>query len=173
MDSPHYNLIGLTFEPTVASLHLRRSYGLNNMILVDNRGYPDVYRTVSEILEAYYVSMIELIQQLIATKISEAETKIRTLTERMRFVNLVLNGTIVVQKVSKKQVHAEMDRQDPPIDHEIFNGLGLSALTIEGLEDLQHKIVLETNKIKEIQGQTPQNVWLTWLKSLVTVLPAE
>jgi len=170
-DFPHYIVYDLNFEPTIASLRLRRSYGLNNMILVDDRGYPTTYRTASAILEVYYASMLALIQNLIRTRITNAENKIELLQERIRFVSLVLDGTIVVQRVSKKAVHVAMDQQVPPIAHAIFDDLSMSALTLDGLDDMHHKIKVETAKIAELKVTRAEAVWLEWLKALIPHLP--
>lgn len=89
-----FTLSGVTGKPNLANLRLTKSNGLTNMVLLDKIGRPRKFEDVYEIMETFFEIRLEAYDErrkYMATKIDE---DIKTLQDKLKFAELVCNGTI-------------------------------------------------------------------------------
>jgi DNA topoisomerase II len=163
---PRYELRGLAFKPTIVSLRLRRTQGLNSMILINDEGRPRPYSRVRDILEDYYISMLQVFEQLIVSWREECKQRIVTLRERIQFVTLVaVEGKIGILNVPRAEVYTQMDAHGLSRHH--YTKMGLNALSRESIPEMQAQVLQGEERLRELEALRPEAVWTQRLQTLM------
>ena len=84
-------------NPTYRKLRLQRSFGLSNMVLLDNNNRPIKYSSTLEILESFYVLRLPYYEMRRQNIIAEIGERIQYLNNKIRFIRSVIAGHELVQ----------------------------------------------------------------------------
>ena len=87
------------------------------------------------------------------------------LSERYRFIELVMNDKILVFRKTKDHILAQLKQHDfKPCYHENLLGVRISAFTTENLNALEARRKEYHDRIRKIKTQTNADLWLEDLK---------
>ena len=139
------------------TLKLVKSYGISNMYLIDDNGYPSKYNTIEEILELYYSNMINVYSKLILKRISDTEILIEDLNIELKFVTLLVSETIKFRDVKKKDIILQMKTHKIP--ENLLNKIKVFELSEDEIKDLKKKIKDTELELIKIKTQTPEKLW--------------
>jgi len=108
--------------------------------------------------------------------IAEIEKELNIINNRIRFINIILNGQLIVQKRKKKDIEVDLvssqfDKLDGSYDYLL--GMKIYSLTTEKINELakrQKQLQRELNAIKKKQ---PKDLWIEDLNILEPLLIEE
>lgn len=147
----------LTDEDILKMLRLRRSYGISNMTLLDDQGYPKYYETAISILETYF-------QQRLNEYAKRKDHILRNITEQIQiidwkviFVTAIVEGKLEIRNRPKADIHKDMDQLGVP--HEYLDKIKIYALTREEIEKLNLKREEEYRRMAEYKELHPAVLW--------------
>lgn len=175
-ETPGFDITGFVSEsrPSYPQLHLQKSFGLENMILIDEAGYPHKFKGVPEIMEAYYQSMIQIYTQLVQKRISETETELIDLSYRRRLIQLIISESedpkerIFVLRQSRAQVLAQLDSHQIP--RRFINKILLLNLTSDDIAQCDQDILGKQAELEKHKQTRPQEIWAERLRHFETEL---
>lgn len=150
--------------PNHKSLKLIRSFGISNITLIDHNGFPTQYKNMQEVMEKYYIHMIEHYNQLIQRRIDIQKQKVTDITYKMKFIIHVLREEIKIIKVKEDIISEKMKELDIPFEYyEKSKGKDFS---IESYERYRKSLEETKTTLKETEELTPEKVWLEKLNIL-------
>ena len=173
-NSVYFELTGFKAQPTHKNLRLQQSFGLTNMVMLDLQNAPKRYPNIQDVLEDFYQHRYPYYQARKAHILSSLQAQIDKFSHKMKFIQLVLNGVIIVYEAGsgnrrktrkKSEILAQMLEHSIPTY--IFDDIKLTHLSEDDVENLNQKInalVAERTKIESISaGQ----MWLNDIDEFV------
>lgn len=182
-DKPHFEIYGMK-TATLRTLKLIKSYGLSNMVMLDNYNRPVKYKDESEILETFYHLRLECYRKRKEYIINNIGEKIKILNEKIRFILAVIKGheivksnpkitqeqanqqeAILVMGRNKELIKEQMERMG--FDNELLKKVTLYQCTAEEVQTAKEEIN-DLEQEKKIKEETrPEDFWLSDLKEFV------
>jgi DNA topoisomerase-2 len=173
------DLVILTSKPLIseesvlncvkAKLKMSKAYGMSNIKLIDDNGFPIYFDTVQDVIEKYYETMIELYKLSIEKRLKNAEDQLSDLNIHLKLINLINDSKIIIVDNagarSEENIKKQLERNCIPIDY--YDKIKLSELS--KVSNFELKIEKQKNKILEMKGETAE---LLWIKDLETFLTA-
>lgn len=153
-----FTLYGFKDEPTINNLRLKKTYGMSNMVLLDETNKPVRYDTAFDIMESFYVQRLRIYQLRKDYIISAIQKKIINLGYKIRFIQAILNKQIKVKNVKKTIVYQIMDQLQIP--HEIYDNAKLTHLSEEDIIRFKQEIVENEQNLIDVQQKTIEAMWL-------------
>jgi DNA topoisomerase-2 len=149
---------------TLKLLKLTRSYGLTNMVLLDNNNVPKKFKSIENILEEFYKNRKPIYELRKNYQIKEFEKVIKSLSNKKKFISFIINGTIDIYNKKKFDILLQMKSFEIP--EELFTNLRLSSLSEDEMKDLENQIKeLEQQKLTLSQTSS-EKLWINDLISL-------
>ena len=166
-DPDHVDIFVAGFSnPSNKALRLRKSLGLTNMVLLDERRLPTKCESATVWLERFYTWRLpfyakrkEILLRTLKADAEEAEAK-------RAFVAAVVTGALVVVKQTKEQVVARCKelRLQPR-----YLSLPITQLTQDDITELEKRAQALQDKYTDLLGRTPESLWVDDLHSFVAV----
>ena len=172
-------------------LKLSKSAKTTNMHLFSPEGRIEKYATAEEIVSVHHAVRLELYSKRKAYQLAELQRQIKEHEERVRFVQLLLHGTVVLKGVEMAHLERLLGPgwgEDAlpaitglgpghPDDHVLANGFGfaepakllalpMSALTATAVERLLATVTNKKAEHKTLEETTPKQLWLADLDAL-------
>ena len=183
-DKPNFEIFGMK-TPSVKALKLTKSFGMSNMVLLDNENRPVKYETVDTLMETfysirlgYYVKRKEyIIQNIIETII--------TLNAKIRYILAVIKGYELLKtnpKITPEEALAQdallvMNRKKKDIitlmeqgkyDVDLLQKVTFYHCTEDEVASAQEKLLsLEAEKTAT-ENKKPESFWLEDLEKFTT-----
>jgi DNA gyrase/topoisomerase IV subunit A len=118
--------------------------------LIDINGYPTKFENTNQILEVYYNRMIQLYDRVKAVRLENIEKEITDLTYRIRFIQAIIDKTLIVMERKKADIIKDMCVMKPPIPEKYLNNAKVHELTKEDIEEMTQKRI----KLQELRTTT-------------------
>lgn len=175
-DYPEYTLIGFQNDKGAnhRTLRLQRSFGLGNITLIDTEGFPQHFDNVDEMLEMYYLSMIEVFEANRQCQLKDIQDQIYVMSEKLRYILEVLKyeetrdlpeserqGLWIVGR-KKADVFADMDRMK--FNRDLLKKVHFSDCTYEEIENIKQDIEKLNSSFTELDAKRPQDLWIAKLE---------
>jgi DNA topoisomerase-2 len=149
----------LDFEkPTIERLRLKKSFGLSNMILLDEGGYPQRFRSAADIMEAFYQARLPWYEKRKQHQVGVLRKEIERLRAKIHFIDAVNSGELVIRERSTQDVKAQMARLRIP--DELFEHVTVASLAKDKLAELSAKLAELSEKLKTYETRSPGQLWL-------------
>lgn len=172
----HFKIHGMK-NPSITSLKLRKTYGLSNMVLLDNNNKPGKYETANDLMETFYYLRLGYYQKRKDNIISEIGNRIELLNKKIKFILAVIKGNeviktqpniteeeannleaILVMGNSKAKIKSQMERCGFDVD--LLKKVTLYQCTEEEIQTAHQEITdLEANKLVKEKTE-PEDLWL-------------
>jgi DNA topoisomerase-2 len=155
---------------------LRRSIPLSNMVAIDPDGLPKRYTRVEHIMNDHFVERRRVYHLRHAHLLSKLEAEIEFLSERARFILLVLDKKIVLARKSREFVltqlkkHNFSPRATGSSDEPSFAYLckmPIDSLTKEELDRLLAKRDKHQEEFDRLKETLPEELWLADVSALI------
>jgi DNA topoisomerase II len=182
-DKPHFEIYGMK-NPSSKNLKLIKSYGMSNMVLLDNNNKPVKYEMVNDILETFYTIRLGYYQKRKDYILKDIEDQIKVLNNKINFILAVIKGYEMIQvnpkitldevnaaggilavKRSKKEVSFQMEKCG--FDPELLKKISLYSLTLEEVQSLRDEIMGLENKRKNKEETKIEQFWLDDLEEFL------
>ena len=163
----YFEIYGFKDTPNIASLKLKKSYGLTNMVLLDENDRPTRYDTSHDILQAYYLRRLPAYQRRKDYILGDLSKQIETLNHKIRFIRAILDKEIRIKNRKTAETKARMAELGIP--GELLDSTSLRHLSEEDIAALMAKIQAKTAEIQTLLGTTPEQMWTRELDELERV----
>jgi len=150
------------------SLRLIRSFGLSNMVLLDDDNKPKRYNSVVDILEEFYRRRLIYYGKRKELMLDRLKKKIKDIEDIVKLFELIVDGKLVIINEPYEVVKSRLI--ECSIDYKILDKIKLSNCSREEinrrLEEL-NTLKLEMDRLYNI---TPETLWLRDLDELEAVI---
>ena len=146
-------------------LKLTSTISTNNMHLFDAKHHIVHYRSTDEIVRAF-VEVRRRYYDLRKNYLLGVYTdEFKKLTEKIRFMRLVMDDTITVFKKSRDNIAKQLTTHlFPASEHEALLSVRLSSFTEENIKQLEQKIKEYKRSIADLEARTIEQLWISDLE---------
>ena len=145
-------------NPSFKNLHLERSYGLSNMVLLNKENRPSKYGSANEIIEAFYNERLpyyekrrQLIMEQLTKEIAKKEMKIK-------FIQAYRDKKFKTRNRDKAELVGDLNKLG--ISGEILDHVTFTNVTKQGVEPLMKEIADLEYRKKYYETVEPQKLWI-------------
>lgn len=147
---------------TMQTLRLQKSYGLSNMTLIDDDGYPHHFPNTQRVMEKYYDSMLHIYTMVAAQRVADAEAKLVDKCYQHQLISLIaLEEKIIVFKNgcvrSEEDVYGQMAPFNIP--RKYYDSLKMRDCNRGEITSLASQIETLKAKILALRQVRPQHLW--------------
>lgn len=145
-------------------LRLRRSYGISNMVLLDEQGRPMIFETATHIIDYFYRKRLPVYEVRKQHDLNEINNNIIKLELTRRLCDLVLKNPERFLNVTKKDIEAFLSQYQIPF--EIFSKVKLYQTSPEKIKELEKKIEEEKERYTRLFNTDVRQIWGSELMDL-------
>eukprot|EP00948_MAST-09A_sp_MAST-9A-sp1_P003063 g3063.t1 len=148
---------------------LETSISLNNMQLFTTDGTIKHYNSPEDIIRDFYPQRLVLYQKRKANLVANAEMEYVRISNKARFIQMVTDSEITIQKKKKKQLVEELESLDfVKVDgsFDYLLSMPIYSLTVEKADQLFDQLDEKTEYLEMIRGKRVQDIWLEDLQEL-------
>lgn len=143
----------------------------NNMHLFDYDDKLKKYNSIMEIIKDYYKKRLEMYDVRKLHMIQQTEKDARILSNKAKYIQEILNGTIDLRKKKTKEIDDMLekkgyDRQENDNDYKYLVKMPMDSVSIENAEKLLNEYKCKQNELKTIKETSIQTMWLHELSEL-------
>ena len=132
------------------------------------------YKSVEELLEAFYKVRYEYYQKRIDYQIKKITDTLILNASKYTFIKGIIDGTIVINNKSDDAIYSQLDKIDAikRVDdsYSYLLNIPCSQLTKEKYQKLKDQIKEDKAKLQEAKKMTVENLWNHDLDELLKVL---
>lgn len=157
----------------VKNLKLEKSFLISNMHLFDYNGLIKKYNNVYEIINEWMTYRFPWYQVRKNNMIDDLSDELAILTNKYRFLKMIMDDELIVYRVPKKQVEQNLIELEFDMVDDSFNyllNLPITSFTADMLDKLQNNINDLSNKLEIIQNTSEQQMWLNDLNDLENII---
>ena len=158
-----YPRSGSDFEFTTSSLRLETILYTSNMVTFTDNNKLHHFKTVDEIMHAFCNKRLSTYTLRKKYILSKLQSELDLLRNKMKFIDMVLEGKIVIFRVKRAVLVDLLDKHrfsriEGSYDYLI--DMKLSVFTSERLDSLNTKLESVVNEIKIIEKTSEKEMWL-------------
>lgn len=149
LDKASFEIINARSLKTT-QLRLKRSFGLNNMILLGPNNFPLIYKDAVSILNAFYEFRIKIYQERKRYYIEDISKQLAKFRDKKKIIMLIVEKKIIAVGRDEQAVVEEF-RKHGVENPEIYTQLSFKQMTLEHIEKIQKQeddILVELNFYK-------------------------
>lgn len=153
-------------NPSNKALRLRRSFGLTNMVLLDEHKLPQKKASVTEWLETFYAWRLPFYAKRKAYIMKQLNEKIKDAEKKQAFIKAVVSGDLVVVQRPKQVIVDDCKARglDPA-----FLALAITHLSQDDITELEQQVVSLKTQWGELEGRDPKALWVEDLHAFLKV----
>lgn len=140
------------------TLKLTSAFGLTNMVLIDQRGFPHFYDSVESIMEIYYHNMISMYAKYLEYKIETLKSNLVDIEHVRHFIELVVNDQIIVFKRKRSDIFEQMEAFGIPTKY--YGDIKISQCDMDDVEKLTEKLNKMRKELELYMTYTPAGYWM-------------
>ncbi len=162
---PLFTIIGFS-NPSLKNLRLIRSFGMTNMVMLNDDDRPVKYDSLREILTTFVERRLPYYQMRKDQMISEIDVKINECSDKIRFIDAILTKQLKYKRRSKNDIYVDMDNLGIP--RKLLSTTSFSSLSEEDIQKLEDEISSFRQRREQIESTTPQEFWISDLNEFET-----
>ena len=142
-----------------------------NMHLFDAQDKLKKYESVTEIIDDYFGTRLELFQTRKDYLILALQKELNVLQNKVRYITELLEGTIDLRRMKKEAIREMMEDKsydwiDGDHDYKYLIKMSMDSVSDENVEKLQKEFLQKQKELADIMGTSPQSMWLQELNIL-------
>jgi len=158
-----------------STLQLSVTIATSNMYLFDESQKIGKFDTINQILEKHYQVRLNLYERRRTHILAELALEIDQLSERIRFLNLIMDNKLCVYRIPKPEVVSKLRQLkfktfDGDNDYSYLLDQSIGKFTNEEIAKLQTKLEQTRATHATLNAKTPENLWEEELDVLEKVL---
>ena len=159
----------VTNDFVVKLFKLRTSIKNTNMVAFDSDDKINRYWSLDEIVRDWFYVRFELYEKRIDYIIKQLTDQHLELSEKCRFINEVVNGTIIINKRKKVDLVQELkSKKYVKIDNLL--AMPIYSLTREKIDSLNKQMEIINSRLNYYKTVTVQQLWLNDIEELTNAL---
>jgi DNA topoisomerase-2 len=153
------------------TLKLYTTGSSSNMHLFDANDKLKKYANVTDIIDDYYTTRLELYEMRKTYLMKAISQDVSLLSNKAKYIQEVINDTIDLRKKTKDQVHEMLlkkgyDQLGKEADFKYLTKMAMDSVTEENVAKLLKEHGDKVAELEKIQSTTIQTMWLTELETL-------
>ena len=184
-EAPKFEIYGMK-NPSLKKLKLIKTYGMSNMVLLDNDNRPVKYKNANDIMETFYSIRLSYYDKRKKYILKNIQETIQLLNLKIKFILSVLKGIEMIQENSnisledmnkdggiltigknKQNIMIQMNRCG--FDEDLLKKISLYNLTKEETDKFKEEINQLENEYKIKEETKPEQFWLDDISEFVKV----
>ena len=158
-------------ELLVKDFKLKATVDTGNMHAFDRHGAMTKYNRVQDIMAEFYSARLTLYGARKATQMAELVQKLEKETNKIRFLNLIVNGHLTFRGKIKSTLLSELQQlQFPPESHEYLLGMTMWNMTADKINTLERDKITTEQYIAHLRHTSTKAMWLHDLNEIEKVL---
>jgi DNA topoisomerase-2 len=142
-----------------------------NMHLFDAQDKLKKYESVTEIIDDYFGTRLELFQTRKDYLILALQKELNVLQNKVKYITELLEGTIDLRRMKKEAIREMMENKnydwiDGDHDYKYLIKMSMDSVSDENVEKLQKEFLQKQKELADIMGTSPQSMWLQELQIL-------
>lgn len=143
-------------DANLTSLHLQRSYGMTNMVLLDENDRPIKYSSITAILEAFYRHRLPYFAERKKIRLQKYEDDINKLDAKARFIE-----AFKAKKINLDASNEEIDTVLAQLNIPTWvRDIKTRSLAKQDTEKLYREMGELRNEMDEYTKKRPEDLWL-------------
>jgi DNA gyrase/topoisomerase IV subunit A len=155
---------------TYKMFHLEKYMSMNNFTMIDMNGYPTKFENTNQILEVYYTRMIGLYERVKHSRLVNIRNEVEDLTFRIRFIQAIIDKTLIVMERKKADILKDMAAMKPAIPEKYLNSVKVHELTKEDIEEMTQKRTKLYDLYATTEKISAEKLWMDKLDALESYL---
>ncbi len=160
----YFEIYGYKDVPNIQNLRLQRTYGMSNMVLLNNDNKPVRYDTAADILNTFYEERLQAYLKRKNYILSQLLVDIQALTDKMNFIQAILDKKLRSKGKSRQQVREDI--QALGLKEEYMDTVKWIGLSNDDVISLQRQIDAKHAEREVTSNTTLENMWLVELEDL-------
>ena len=160
----HFEINGMK-NPSYKKLHLIKSYGLSNLVMLDSNNRPIKFPTVQSILETFYNFRLPFYQKRKDHMLSSIQKDIDNMEIRSRFIHSVVTNVLIINNRKKIDIYPEMDKLGFP--HDLLKTVNAGSFTFDEYDSLKSKIQLKLQEKEKLHKLTIKSMWIHDIENFI------
>jgi DNA gyrase/topoisomerase IV subunit B len=152
----------------ISFFKLEKNINGSNMVAFDENNIIQKYESVEDILWTFFKYRLEFYNKRHAYLKKTLEDLIKKISEKLRFVLLVIDDKIVVFKKKKIEIAAELTRHEFE-EQDYLLGMPLYKFTLEEVDDLKKELTNLKNELNVLCGKSGKDLWENDLDKLIDI----
>jgi len=152
-------------------LKLSTTNTTTNMHLFDAQDKLKKYITVTDIIDDYFVTRLDMYNKRKIYLINALQQELLLLSNKVKYINEILNGSIDLRNKRKIEIVSLLKNKgydiiDTDIDYKYLIKLPMDSVTDENVRKLNDEYNSKLIDLNDINNTTTKHMWLTELASL-------
>lgn len=165
-NSVHFELIGYKGTVNEKELRLVKTLSTSNMVILDENDIPKRYSRINDILDEFYHKRLEFYHMRKQHLIDEELKIIPELQEKVRFVDDLNTGNIIIAKRSKEDINRQLlERQYKEGFHKSFS---LDCTSENKIKKLREKLQYHLDRYQMLLNLKVEEMWYVDLQEFET-----
>ena len=152
-------------NPTLKTLGLQKIRKLSDLTLLNEQGKPVTFSNIKELADVWYKWRLAQYPIKKAHMVKEYTQNIKSISNRVKYINLVLKGTIKVNNRPKDEWKLDIEKHD--VEYDLVKHMKISQLTKEKVEQLNMEFNTMQEKLDILTAKTPEELWLEDIDNLL------
>ena len=167
----HFSVEGVQNVCDVArEFKLTTTLHTSNMHCFDENGVIQKYDNPQAIIEAFARVRLHAYEQRKVYDIGVWREKLVKLTSEIRFMKLVMNGTIMVFRKPKCEIHSQLTlHKFSSLEFDMLMAVKLDAFTTENIDLKERQIEDLDRRIVNLDSQTSEDLWREDINRMIDV----
>lgn len=146
---------------TMQKLKLVKSYGMSNLVLIDDDGFPRPYETVETMMEAYLQSMLQAYEELRQTRITDLTGKIQWMIAKRHLAHLLVTKQIDFDGKDEEYAYSMLAKHgfDPAMFDKLLDKGSHRSRMKSDFEKSERQIIEENAKLEEMKATSAVQMW--------------
>lgn len=158
-------------EPDLKKLCLEDTSSMNNMVLFDSNGRLKKYESVDEILGEFCDKRLKLYEIRKAGEIKLLKQQLTVLNDKIKFIESVLSGKLVLKGKTDDQLDAELKALGlTQVDnsYDFVLSMQIKSMTDKRVGELKTQRDSKQAELKTLEATPVKQLWINELDELVT-----
>ena len=162
--TPLFHIESMTDKPSNLSLKLKRSYGMNNLVLIDDEGYPLTFSTVEQMMVSYFTSMELMYKEVKVFRLRNMNENIGELKERLEAIRIIIEDKDSFFRVSEDKLQVNLSLHN--IKPSLFDKLKVRDCTQSQIDSLERSIRTLIDEESSLKATAHRDLWRQRLNAL-------
>lgn len=146
---------------------LHTTVNTNCFYLLDTDNATKKFSGPQDVLDTWLKIKMDYTERRKEYRLSYLKAQLEKCYTQLKFVVMVIEGTIVVSNRSKVDIVAQLSNNDiPPRYNELLLGMPVSSLSLEKKNKLEQEVSALQTMVDELTRQTPKDLYLADLDKL-------
>lgn len=165
-DTINFTIKGM-HKPNHKKLKLVKSFGLSNMVALDENYKPIKFDDVEQILETFYKIRLPFYQKRKDHQLGEMKSEIAVLNEKMKLLRLIQEKKIKVRGRTNEDVKEQLEKYEVNPDLVMGkSGLALKDITVTNIKLFEKKVLELKGEYKKLKETDIKDIWMSDLEEL-------